>query len=412
MPIYSPGNEPDRIKDRIKTLFEKLDSAYPNKIIIGLHSDHKKWGETVAELYKVLGYGSGKDFLEAYGYKYEQRASGRPKSVDPNAIIKALQEKYPNGSTFDSIDDLFLDNPEYLPKLKSLKNVSSEVFGMPLKRYLLTLGLIQQRDQSTVRTRSKPAMSKNEKYEVVICAVKLPTVAAPHFYQSKSNKLRIRDYVEVPVGANRNLVFGQVESIKNYTEEDAPCQISEIEFIRRVVGKREYERGFFRSALIARTISGDNEDTQKCVSKPFTFCNYVPLPVNGKILWACCRGNTEDIVDVLDYLIEKDPDVYALEDIILITNQIAELFVYTEDVEVIVAHYPKIKVAAFAKNRSEKQIELLYSRSECAFFSDRYLVGAYSTDWRESWILRHMPTEDFEDEYISYQFKFRDDWEA
>lgn len=412
MPKYSPGNEPDRIKGRIKTLFEKLDSAYPNRIIIGLHSDHKKWGETVTELYKALGYGSGKDFLEAYGYKCEQKASGRPKSVDPNAIIKALQEKYPNGSTFDGIDDLFLDNPEYLPKLKSLKNVSSEVFGMPLKRYLLTLGLIQQRNQSTLRTRPKPAVSKDEEYEVAICAVRFPTVATPHFYQSKLNKLRIRDYVEVPVGANRNLVFGQIESIKNYTEEDAPCQISEIKFIRRVVGKREYERGFFRSALIARTISGDNEDTQKCVPKPFTFCNYMPLPVNEKILWACCRGNTEDIVDVLDYLIEKDPDVYALEDIILITNQIAELFVYTEDVEVVVAHYPKIKVAAFAKNRGEKQIELLYSRSECAFFSDRYLVGAYSTDWRENWVLRHMPTEDFEDEYISYQFKFRDDWEA
>lgn len=57
-------------------------------------------------------------------------------------------------------------------------------------------------------------------------------------------------------------------------------------------------------------------------------------------------------------------------------------------------------------------MELLYSRSGCAFFSDRYLVGAYSTDWRENWTLRHMPTEDFEDEDISYQFRFRDDWDA
>lgn len=388
MPIYSPGNEPDRIKDRIKTLFERIDSAYPDKIIVGLHSNHKKMGETVSEIYKALGYESGKDFLEAYGYKCEKKASGRPKSVDPHAIIKALQGKYPNGSPFDTVDDLFSDNPEYLPKLKSLKNASSEVFGMPLKRYLLTLGLIQQRNQSDLRTRHEPAMPKSEQF--IICTVKLPTVAAPHFYQSKLDKLRIRDYVEVPVGANCNLVFGQIESIKNYTEEDAPCQISEIKSIRRVVGKKEYERGFFRSALIARTIPGDNKDAQKCISKSLAFCAYMPLPVNGEILWACCRGNTEDIVDVLDYLAEKDPDVYDLEDIILITNQIAELFVYTEDVDVVVAHYPKIKVAAFSKNRSEKQIELLYSRSGCAFFSDRYLVGAYSTDWRENWTLRHI----------------------
>ena len=56
MPIYSPGNEPDRIKDRIKTLFERIDSAYPDKIIVGLHSNHKKMGETVSEIYKALGY--------------------------------------------------------------------------------------------------------------------------------------------------------------------------------------------------------------------------------------------------------------------------------------------------------------------------------------------------------------------
>lgn len=326
MPIYSPGNEPDRIKDRIKTLFERIDSAYPDKIIVGLHSNHKKMGETVSEIYKALGYESGKDFLEAYGYKCEKKASGRPKSVDPHAIIKALQGKYPNGSPFDTVDDLFLDNPEYLPKLKSLKNASSEVFGMPLKRYLLTLGLIQQRNQSDLRTRHEPAMPKSEQF--IICAVKLPTVAAPHFYQSKLDKLRIRDYVEVPVGANCNLVFGQIESIKNYTEEDAPCQISEIKSIRRVVGKKEYERGFFRSALIARTIPGDNKDAQKCISKSLVFCAYMPLPVNGEILWACCRGNTEDIVDVLDYLTEKDPDVYAKSSIVGITLEA----IFTENI--------------------------------------------------------------------------------
>ena len=45
MPIYSPGNEPDRIKDRIKTLFERIDSAYPDKIIVGYTAIIKKWGK-------------------------------------------------------------------------------------------------------------------------------------------------------------------------------------------------------------------------------------------------------------------------------------------------------------------------------------------------------------------------------
>lgn len=42
--------------------------------------------------------------------------TGRPKNTDPEAIVKALQEKYPNGSPFKSADDLFEANPEYLPK--------------------------------------------------------------------------------------------------------------------------------------------------------------------------------------------------------------------------------------------------------------------------------------------------------
>ena len=40
----------------MEILFGKLDSAYPDKVIVGLSKDHKKWGETVTELYRELGY--------------------------------------------------------------------------------------------------------------------------------------------------------------------------------------------------------------------------------------------------------------------------------------------------------------------------------------------------------------------
>ena len=33
--IYKPGKEPERIKARLKTLFSKLDEAYPDKVIVG-----------------------------------------------------------------------------------------------------------------------------------------------------------------------------------------------------------------------------------------------------------------------------------------------------------------------------------------------------------------------------------------
>jgi hypothetical protein len=47
------------------TLFAKLDSAYPDKVIRSLQKDHKKWSETVRELYRLLGYPDGNSFLEA-----------------------------------------------------------------------------------------------------------------------------------------------------------------------------------------------------------------------------------------------------------------------------------------------------------------------------------------------------------
>ena len=67
MAIIPKGKEPASIKKRLDILFPKLNQAYPDKKISGLYKDHKKWGETVTELYRALGYPDGTSFLEAYG---------------------------------------------------------------------------------------------------------------------------------------------------------------------------------------------------------------------------------------------------------------------------------------------------------------------------------------------------------
>lgn len=41
MSIIPKGKEPANVKKRIDTLFPKLDSAYPDKVIISLAKDHK-----------------------------------------------------------------------------------------------------------------------------------------------------------------------------------------------------------------------------------------------------------------------------------------------------------------------------------------------------------------------------------
>lgn len=143
MAQYLPGEEPENIKCKLQKLFSKLDSAYPDKRIIGLAAEHKKWAEAATALYRTLGYPDKKSFLEAYGYTYLQKAGGRPATVDPKAVIRALQEKYPDGSPYTKVEELFSENPEYQPNLKTLKNVSTEVFGMPLGQYLKSIGLLQ-----------------------------------------------------------------------------------------------------------------------------------------------------------------------------------------------------------------------------------------------------------------------------
>lgn len=139
MGIYQPGKEPEKIRKSIERLFEKLDSAYPDKVIIGLHKDHKKWGEKVTELYRLLGYPDGNAFLKAYGYTVEVASTGRPASIDPATVIVRLKELYPQG-TDKSVDELKQANAD-IP-WKTLQNKASEFFGMPLSKYLEQEGII------------------------------------------------------------------------------------------------------------------------------------------------------------------------------------------------------------------------------------------------------------------------------
>lgn len=137
--LYVPGEEPEAIKKQINRLFEKLDVAYPDKVITKLNTDHKKWGEKVTELYRQLGYPDGNAFLTAYGYSMEKNVSGRPSSVNPDAIISQLKKLYPEGTSMSS-SDLQKAHPD-IP-WKSLQNKSSEYFGMPFTKYLAKEGIL------------------------------------------------------------------------------------------------------------------------------------------------------------------------------------------------------------------------------------------------------------------------------
>lgn len=139
--LYKPGEEPERIKKRLDTLFAKFDVEFPDKVVSGLNTNHKKWGETVTDLYRQLGYASNTDFLIAYGYKPSDIKGGRPKA-DHSKTIEELKRRYPNGTTFKTAGELVADNPDIAKQLNTLKKDAPQILGMPFGKWLKQEGLL------------------------------------------------------------------------------------------------------------------------------------------------------------------------------------------------------------------------------------------------------------------------------
>lgn len=134
---------PDNIRKRMDTLFAKLDEAYPDKVIGHLSSDHKKWGETVGELAKVLGYSSRKEFLEAYGYHYSTDYTGGRPAKNHMEIIEELKRRYPHGPTCSTIAELKAENPDLTSRFQSLQHRANEYFGMSFVKYMREIGVLK-----------------------------------------------------------------------------------------------------------------------------------------------------------------------------------------------------------------------------------------------------------------------------
>lgn len=148
MPPIPKGEEPLNIKKRMDTLFAKLDSAYPDKVISGLQKDHKKWAETVRELHRLLDYPDSESFLNAYGYTVQQAAAGRPKG-DAEEIIEELKRRYPSGMPFSKVSEIAEANPDLKAALKTVQNNAPKLYGMSFKDYLTQQGLLGLGDKKS-----------------------------------------------------------------------------------------------------------------------------------------------------------------------------------------------------------------------------------------------------------------------
>lgn len=116
MPYYSVGNEPENLKSKLKSFFEKLDSFYPDKVVVGLHNKHKKLGEHLTKLYREAGYESGNAMLEAYGYTCEKtkrsKKTDEDKAKEKAELIDELKRRINGDIRFKTIASIMEAFPD------------------------------------------------------------------------------------------------------------------------------------------------------------------------------------------------------------------------------------------------------------------------------------------------------------
>ena len=170
MALYKPGEEPEAIAKKVQSFLAKIDEYYPDKQVIGLHNEHKKLGERLTKLYRELGYESGEEMLNAYGYEYVQKkriaASNEEKQARKDEMIAELKRRYPNGSGMASLSDLKDANPD----------IASEITNSHLrKEELLAAGILSAENNKTQQRHAARA----ESYEP-LCAELLSMIKAKY----------------------------------------------------------------------------------------------------------------------------------------------------------------------------------------------------------------------------------------
>lgn len=69
--LYTPGNEPDIIKNKVENILRRLEEYYPDHVLVRMiEADHKNLSGDISVVYRWLGYPDMQSFLTAYGYEY------------------------------------------------------------------------------------------------------------------------------------------------------------------------------------------------------------------------------------------------------------------------------------------------------------------------------------------------------
>lgn len=401
MAIIPKGKEPANIKKRLDILFPKLNQAYPDKKISGLYKEHKKWAETVTELYRALGYPDGTSFLEAYGYTVVINKGGRHTTIDPDIVILNLMEKYPDGSGFTSITQLIEADEEFAAVHKTLANNSMQYFGMPLGKYLTEQGILSPK---------KPM--KKTKQDISLYKICIAGTNAEVYYSSvRKNSLKENDYVFVPFGMRNKNLIGKVKEIITCSEDEIPCNIK----IKKQVTEIYFSPHTQSDEFLKNIIRADSAVRTETLISKLSVTDFTPAAKSEvtaeNIIWACCKGLSDEIVNVTGYLINNNNYTYGYNDIIVSEDGISEIFVYSDDVNKVIKKFPNIKVAAFSYDENSGKISVCYSESGYPMLTDKYETGCCDIKDKSAWVLQHTPYEDLIIDGITYKFRNKSDWD-
>lgn len=138
----APGEEPAALRPRLASLLARLEKHYPDKVISrSIQHGHKSLAQEATALSAHLGYPGVGAMLTAYGFRYEASAGGRP-PVDAAGAIAALKAAYPDDARPRSVTQIISEHPEYAALLKTLQNQAPRRYGMSLRQYLISQGVM------------------------------------------------------------------------------------------------------------------------------------------------------------------------------------------------------------------------------------------------------------------------------
>lgn len=224
--IYTPGNEPEIVKNKVDNLIAKLWEYYPDGVISKLQAQHKNVSKSLSGLYQWLGYESNTKMLEAYGFQTNNKESGGRPSNDYQGLIDELVKRYENKEKVETIGLLLHENEDLAPNIKTLQNKANELFGKTLTAYFKEIGVLEKvvKEEKVVVEKVYHYLEVEVEDTIVYCA-------------TNSKTIKVGDYVEMVSLFDQNQKIGKVVKTCYFTlEKDLPCATREmLQLIRKLL---------------------------------------------------------------------------------------------------------------------------------------------------------------------------------